>query len=287
MQLNENIPYSKVVFKCTHNSYSPKIGVSIESQLDRGIRGIELDIHNKNIEHTRQFEIGHLRAGESVYHKEGNPTSPLFKDWLKVIKDWSDGHANHEPVTLFIDIKSNLVEKNSTEELILLNQTILENLTADKLYLPREFIAQDKVWPPETEMHNRIIVFLTGHCQSKWSYWTNIPKTELVSFFTYNYPDDNEKEYSKEMLQEAHIANAETEDWHWANTQIKEGKIVRLWEYNPRKFPFRTHIAFPLQRWPNALCSFPATDHPFKFGRGNSGWYDSSCEELQKKLLSA
>jgi len=283
MKLNEELPYNKTVFMTTHNSYAIKVG--IKSQLTRGIRGIELDIHNPHFEQIRHFKIGHIRGGEGVSHANGNLKGVIFDDWLELIKNWSDANPNHEPITLFIDIKNNLVARHATEEIILLNQTLLDKFTPDKLYTPENLGMQNNNWPTLSELRNRIIVFLTGHTQTKWDYWTKIPSQELTCFLAYNYPADDDNAYSKDMLQEAKIVNTEAEHWKWANNQLNNGKMIRLWDYNPHRLPYHLTIKFPLDHWPSAKCNFPATDQPFKFVWGN--WYQKSCKVLQDKLLSS
>jgi hypothetical protein len=290
MNPRESIPYNKAVFMNTHNSYAPKIKASIESQLDQEIRGIELDIHNPHVEHLQRFSIGHLTAGEDVYHKEDNPKTDFFDDWLQIIKRWSDKNANHEPITLFVDIKSELVEKSPDKELILLNKTIANVLNRDKLYVPSDLTQFNNnqrlglKWPPLAELRNKIIVVLTGNGQSKWRYWKTLSHQDVNCFVAYTYPDDNEEDYTKEMLQEVKFINAEAHEWEWTNPHLKDGKIVRFFSYNPRKSTIRRRIKYPLDRWPEALCNFPATDYPFKYSRRNPDWYQETAKILQSRL---
>jgi Phosphoinositide phospholipase C, Ca2+-dependent len=289
MNPRENISYNKAVFMNTHNSYAPKIKASVESQLDQGIRGIELDIHNPHIENLQRFSIGHVTAGGDVYHKAGNPKSDLFDDWLQIIKRWSDKNNNHEPITLFVDIKSDLVENSPDKELILLNKTITNVLTQDKLYMPQDLTKFNNnqrlgvKWPSLAELRNKIIVVLTGN-QSKWHYWKTLAQ-EANCFVAYTYPEDNEESHSKDILKEVKFVNAEAYHWEWTNPQLNQDKIVRFFSYNPRKSTIRRHIKYPLDRWPEALCNLPATDYPFKYSRRNPDWYQETVEILQNRLL--
>jgi len=290
MTTRENISYNKAVFMVTHNSYSPKIKESIESQLDQQIHGIEIDIHNPHIEHLPHFSVGHLRAGGDVYHKEGNPKTNLFDDWLTIIKQWSDRNAHYEPLTLFVDIKSDLVEMSPDREIILLNKTIADIFTKDTLYVPEDLTKFNNnqhtglKWPSLAELCNKIVVVLTGHGPSKWRYWKTIAPQERNCFIAYTHPDDSDEDYSKDMLQEAKFVNAEAHEWEWTNPQLKAGKIIRLYYYNPRKSTIRRRIKYPLDRWPDALCNFPATDYPFKYSKRNPDWYQKTAETLQNKL---
>lgn len=291
MNTRESIPYNKAVFMNTHNSYAPKIKASIESQLNQGIRGIELDIHNPHIEHLLRFSIGHITAGGDVDHKVGNPKTDFFDDWLQVIKQWSDKNDSHEPITLFVDIKSDLVEKSPDKELILLNKTVANVFTKDKLYVPHDLTKFNNnqplgvKWPSLAELRNKIIVVLTGNGQSKWRYWKTLSHQDVNCFVAYTHPDDNEKDYTKEMLQEVKIINAEAHEWKWTNPQLKDSKIIRFYSYNPDKSTVLRRISFPSKRWPEALCNFPATDYPFKYSIWFPDWYQKTIKTLQSRLL--
>ena len=63
--------YDEATFMATHNSYSGGSRGSVPSQLEFGVRGLELDVHPTG----HGFEVGHLWAGEAVPHSRGSPES--------------------------------------------------------------------------------------------------------------------------------------------------------------------------------------------------------------------
>lgn len=163
--------YPDVSYAATHNSYSGGIALwrtSIRAQLDRGVRSLELDIHDDDYaEHT--FRVGHLAPGDAVYHEDGNPEGDELAAWLKIIADWSDAHPQHAPITLLLDLKDGLGGNRSFEDgdLFALNDT-LEKIFGDKL-LPSENIQHD-AWPAISELRGRILTVLSGDEESRLSY---------------------------------------------------------------------------------------------------------------------
>lgn len=106
--------YEKTKFDTTHNSFSHK--QSIFDQLDDGVRGIEFDVHDHYIRYFKDFRIGHSYPGYEVSHglksarddpKTNNPDSDKLTDWLELIIRWSQYNNDHEPITIFLDIKDN------------------------------------------------------------------------------------------------------------------------------------------------------------------------------------
>ncbi|HUY00985.1 MAG TPA: hypothetical protein VMV49_15590 [Candidatus Deferrimicrobium sp.] len=103
-------------------------------------------------------------------------------------------------------------------------------------------------------------------------------------FISFTYKGDTGKGYSKSFLNEAPFINTMPKRWRWANSQYKRGKIIRVYEYNPSRMrPFK-RLKYPLKRWPNLKCNFPATDYPFGFVNGDSKWFEQSCQKLKQKL---
>lgn len=170
-------PYNKSIFKTTHNSYH----WSITKQLDQGIRGFELDIHDFEVltdtkrwdnyydryfpskKPPHYFKVGHLWPGNDVYNKKrgGNPWGNNLEHWLRKIADWSRKEKNreHAPITVFLDIKKNLIDKrnNPPEKcgLIRFNEQI-RNACGDRLVTPKNFDADSSI----KELRNKIIVVL-------------------------------------------------------------------------------------------------------------------------------
>ena len=184
-------PYNKSVFMTTHNSYK----WSLKRQLDYGIRGFELDIHDtwtlferikrffariKLFGGKGNFKVGHLYPGDDASHKtSGNPSGNNLEDWLRVINNWSKTNPDHAPITVFIDIKRDLTNFNNRPHknfgLIRLNEQISKAFeykketknTSKRLYTFGEYSEQfirteipEISWPTIGELRGKIIVVL-------------------------------------------------------------------------------------------------------------------------------
>lgn len=158
----------------THNSY----GWSITEQLEKGIRGFELDIHDnwtsceiiKGIFGRKgKFKIGHWKPGHEVYRKDGNPRGNNLEKWFGKIVDWSKNREGHPPITVFLDIKDSLSDWNNYPPeqfgLIRFNEQILNVFKNDKarLFTSRDFTSfyeKQNSWPTIRDLRNKIIVVL-------------------------------------------------------------------------------------------------------------------------------
>ncbi len=67
----------------------------LDVQLDRGVRSFELDLHNM----PKGFEVFHIPFGDS------ETTCRRFTDCLHVVRDWSDAHPGHLPISFLLEIK--------------------------------------------------------------------------------------------------------------------------------------------------------------------------------------
>ncbi|MFX0015230.1 MAG: hypothetical protein ACFFB2_10550 [Promethearchaeota archaeon] len=184
----DNQPYNKSIFMTTHNSYR----WSLTQQLDHGIRGFELDIHDswtlferikrfltliKIFRGKGSFKIGHWYPSHEVNHKAvGNPRGNNLKDWLGVINNWSKSHPNHAPITVFLDIKKDLQDINNRPHknfgLIQMNKQIFKAFEMNKgsqshwkrFYPYSEYLEQygspGDSWPTIGELRGRILIVL-------------------------------------------------------------------------------------------------------------------------------
>ena len=105
--------YSQCEFAATHNSYSGKDRGSLSDQLAAGIRCVELDFHDNGYEDFRDYRVGHMGPGAEVAAGHGNPLSPLLKDWLGAVSQWSLAHKGHTPITVVLDSKDDLTDNDA------------------------------------------------------------------------------------------------------------------------------------------------------------------------------
>ena len=189
----------------THNSYAHTLDPdwSITTQLEEGVRGLELDIHDQDIwkelvqDKTSRswdkflsrfkisfrfhFKIGHWWAGHQVSRIGENPKGNNFHNWLSKIAEWSrkkQKEEGHAPITVFLDLKTGLHERRDNyppekRGLIRLNNQILSVFDKDLtwLYTPEEFkryYDKHQAWPSIEKLWNRIIIVLMSfHYESE------------------------------------------------------------------------------------------------------------------------
>lgn len=136
-----DIPYHKAFIKTSHNSYIH----SIRDQLNKGVRGLEYDIHDNNIQELEDFEIYHLENHiDSLLEVDGNPNNLLFSNWLKVLKEWSnEQNKDHTPITLFIELKDSIIDLNNEPEELYgikkLNKIITDSFDSNILFTFKDF----------------------------------------------------------------------------------------------------------------------------------------------------
>ena len=166
-----DIPYHHAFFKTSHNSYN----ISVRKQLDRGVRGIEYDIHDDRIQEVGDFEVYHLpKHVDAAINVNGNPGDLLLSNWLTLLKDWSDEQNNaHAPITLFIELKDCIIDANNEPSekygIKRLNNVILDALSPNYLYSHRDFVKDNFQWPTIRELKGRIIVVLTSYWGGYWA----------------------------------------------------------------------------------------------------------------------
>jgi hypothetical protein len=165
-----DVPYHKAFFKTSHNSFSH----SIREQLNKGVRGLEYDIHDNRIQELNDFEVFHL---EDKFHValgvDGNPNDFLFSNWLKILKKWSDRKNNeHAPITLFIELKDSIVDENNQPDneygIKKFNQVLIKSLN-EKLYTYKNFRENNFKWPTVKQLKGRIILVLTSYWGGYWA----------------------------------------------------------------------------------------------------------------------
>jgi hypothetical protein len=166
-----DVPYYKAFFKTSHNSYEH----SIREQLNKGVRGLEYDIHDDKIQELDDFEVYHLQNHYDVLlNVDGNPIDYLFSNWLKTIKEWSNGHNNeHAPITLFIELKDSIVDSNNKPDELYgikkFNKILVESLSLDKLYTYKNFRENNFQWPTVKDLKGCVIVVLTSYWGGYWA----------------------------------------------------------------------------------------------------------------------
>lgn len=108
----EHLQLTDILLKASHNSYEGDERGSILEQLNQGVRGLEIDVHDNDFT-SYGYRIGHFRVGDAVDHSRGNPAGDQLADWLEHIDGWSRAHPSHAPLILTIDLKDDLTDNRS------------------------------------------------------------------------------------------------------------------------------------------------------------------------------
>jgi hypothetical protein len=163
--------YDESIFLATHNSYSGDERNSLIDQLNLGVRLFELDIHDNLFGTFNDFRVGHDSPGDEVLFGNGNPNTDLLNEWLNVIKEWSDSHSSHSPITIVLDIKDNLTDNRSFDEgnLGRLNAALTDTFQSD-LFRADEMGARGSEWPSIGALRGKVITVLSGREQDRRAY---------------------------------------------------------------------------------------------------------------------
>src|SRR3954467_4076154 len=151
--------YNALVVAATHNSYSGGDRGSLTHQLDRGVRFLELDVHDNDFARAG-YRLGHDEPGDAVAHRGGNPAGDGLGEWLQVIADWSARQRAHVPIVVALDLKDSLADNRSYRDG---NPAALNHALAARL--PRLLAAEElrgDTWPTVDELRRRVIVVLSG-----------------------------------------------------------------------------------------------------------------------------
>ncbi|WP_248960007.1 hypothetical protein [Sphaerisporangium perillae] len=163
-------PLPSAIFRATHNSYSGNVDgakSSIAYQLDRGIRFIELDIHDNGYATSHDYSIGHDSPGNLVDHT-GNPPSNLLRDWLNVINTWSAQHPTAAPIVVALDVKDDLTDNTSyaAGNLAALNQE-LTSVFGSRLFWAKDYPTS----PPSVDtLRGRVLPLISGDGKTRTAY---------------------------------------------------------------------------------------------------------------------
>ncbi len=166
-----DIPYHKAFFKTSHNSYVH----SIREQLNKGVRGLEYDIHDKKIQDLDDFEVFHLEKHiDSLLGVDGNPNDFLLSNWLRVLDDWSnEQNKDHAPITLFIELKDSIIDSNNEPEELYgikkLNKIILDSINSNTLFTYKNFRDYNFKWPNVRELKGKVIIVLVSYWGGYWA----------------------------------------------------------------------------------------------------------------------
>ena len=154
-----DLTFDAALFRATHNSYEGGERGSLRTQLDSGVRFIELDVHDDDYADAG-YRLGHLWPGDAVSLGSGNPEGERLEDWLSELSAWSADTPGHAPLTLALDLKDDLTDNGGAAagDLSALGG-LLEAAFGSRLVEPAEVSAG---WPGVDALRERVLVVLSG-----------------------------------------------------------------------------------------------------------------------------
>ncbi|WPV64890.1 phosphatidylinositol-specific phospholipase C1-like protein [Chitinophaga sp. LS1] len=212
----DNLPLNKVQSIGSHNSYKiaidPKVmevirqhagegakgleytHISLEQQLDLGLRGLELDVYADSAggKYLHPFVLEQLglkpvyntdvmkEPGFKVFHMQDvdvNSNCPTFKIALEQLKNWSNAHPDHSPVFITMNAKDEISKRPEFTKpepftpavYERLDKEIIDYLGKDKLITPDDIRGKDKTleaavlkghWPTVGQAKGKFIFIL-------------------------------------------------------------------------------------------------------------------------------
>lgn len=179
----------------------------LTTQLDRGIRMLELDVHDDPlgtrfvqlpVERTLADRGGRLdrpwdpggemrRPGFKTLHKlayDPRSSCPLFADCLAEIARWSRAHPDHDLIALMIEVKPmrgagcpGLCDDGWAR----LDDALRTGLGSERIVAP---LPQDAAWPAMTALRGKVMIILLDSEETTLGYRRYAEKANAEFLFT-------------------------------------------------------------------------------------------------------
>jgi len=119
----------------------------LDIQLDRGVRSFELDTYN-------------YPEGYRTYHVpfDMGTTCKYFVDCLEVVREWSEAHPEHVPISFLVEIKENALSRVATPAQPI-DAVALDRLDQEvrSVFPPEKLITPDDVRGNETTLEKAVL----------------------------------------------------------------------------------------------------------------------------------
>lgn len=211
-------PFTAATFLATHNSYSGNVDGAkgpIAAQLDRGVRFIELDVHDNGYATAHDYGIGHSSPGDLVDHA-GNPASNNLRDWLALVNTWSAAHPTAAPIVVMLDLKDDLTDNTSyaAGNLAALN-TELQRAFGPRLLTPAEY----RPGAATDALRGKVLTLLSGDRGTRAAYRRDVGYHPSVALNSHG------------QVVEVHDSGTGAL-WYWTGTYGADGRIT--WQRHGR-----------------------------------------------------
>ncbi len=267
-----DIQYHNAFFKTSHNSYEH----SIREQLNKGVRGLEYDIHDDKIQELEDFEVYHLQNHiDSLLDEDGNPNNLLLTNWLKLLDDWSDEqNKDHTPITLFIELKDSIIDSNNEPEELYgikkLNKIIVDAFNSNTLFTFKDFRENNFNWPTVRELKGRVIIVLVSYWGGYWAaseggfnsrlkYLNNcLEGRDDVCFVSWVQEDQGDK--ASYLKKKSHFWKCSLEFSTKNFSQNSESQRVTRADFDKIVWGMHIKTYYKKNYEKGYRCNFPATD---------------------------
>jgi hypothetical protein len=216
--LTDSWRYDQVIFKASHNSFdrdekplTEQLSWSARQPHQGGCRGLEVDLH----------ESSNLWLW-SVHHDGPytGRTDMQFSEYLQHLRRWSAMNANHDVITVTIDLKSSTRDVRQFPRYF--DALIDECLGRDRLFTPAELVggsgslvagAMRSGWPLLGELRGRFVLCLSGDERTKGAYARSAATARLC--FADQQVRENDDFPSRKTGDRVFFNINVTESWDW------------------------------------------------------------------------
>lgn len=181
--------YQEVFQPTCHNCYeiavAAKMGATTFKQVLDQVKNVEIDIWDtKGGVSGGEKGEWYVRHGLGTAFQSGNDNNCTGNGdgtnnlgaCLNDIKQWSDAHPGHDPITLFLDKKEGWSKASSERRPVNLDQ-LVESILGNKLYKTASLkasyqnlreAARNRAWPAMSALAGKVIIALTGSSLSEY-----------------------------------------------------------------------------------------------------------------------
>lgn len=191
------------------------------------MRFLEFDVHAPDGD---DYRLGHAFPGHEVWRSDENPRSTDLSAWLHVVASWVRSHPTAAPVTIAIDMKSNLAARHSASEggFAKLNRTLEDAFRGGLLVTPDEFARlgerNGSQGPTVDDLRGRVVVVLSGNEASRCLYGWDVGKNPAIAM--------NDSGWIVEVHNSPTWPAWRHGLWYWTGRRQSDGRI--RWHHHGR-----------------------------------------------------
>ncbi|WP_010179101.1 Ca2+-dependent phosphoinositide-specific phospholipase C [Aquimarina agarilytica] len=239
---NRNVPYNKITFKGSHNSYERRESIARQlthykkngkTSYNGNCMGLEFDIWR----HTKPIRNGRVDSGLWTVNHFVN-TGPKLSVYLKQLLEWHDKTPNHHPIMVKLDVKSKNGGYQNFHDQI---DVYLKNYFRESLiYKPRAMFKNNRIslvenitaygWPTVNALKGKFIFVLTGNFSWGDQYSRTNLRTQRLAFSMKEMPADRTNVYPPTTGNIAffnfHIYARNTDKWEKVIPRFANKKLI-------------------------------------------------------------